>query len=155
MYRRILDIIKLIFKLLRRPGINSTESVACKKSILMWYWFLETLILCEGIEDFRIVMVMCCVWGKDIPIGQHISNMQTIWRRSARVEKVDSFFKNLFFVRHGRLDYCTYLVLTQFQESIYPPPHKPSKNTGSGSMHGASNLKHFWHKRIHQKRGKY
>jgi hypothetical protein len=35
---------------------------------------------CEEIEDFRIVVVMCCVWGKDTIIGQHISNTQTIWQ---------------------------------------------------------------------------
>ncbi len=31
-------------------------------------------IVCEGIEDFRIVDVICCLWGKGIPIGQ------TIWQ---------------------------------------------------------------------------
>jgi hypothetical protein len=41
----------------------------------------------EGIEDFRIFAVICCVWGKDTSIGRHISNTQTIWQLSAGDEK--------------------------------------------------------------------
>jgi hypothetical protein len=31
---------------------------------------LGTWIPCEGIEDFRIVVVVCCVWEKKAPVGQ-------------------------------------------------------------------------------------
>ncbi len=40
-----------------------------------------------GIEDFRIVVVLCCVWGTVTLIGQHISNMQIICQLSARNER--------------------------------------------------------------------
>jgi hypothetical protein len=35
---------------------------------------------CEGIEDFRIVVVILCVWRKDTPNDQHqhISNTNNI-----------------------------------------------------------------------------
>ncbi len=65
----------------------------------MWNWFLETSIPCEGIKGFRIVVVIYCVWGKDAPIGQHISNTQTIWQLSAGDEKsipVQEIFNNLW-----------------------------------------------------------
>ncbi len=52
------------FLLLRIPGIDSTESIPCENSILLWNWFSETSFLCEGIEDFRIVVIIFCVWVK-------------------------------------------------------------------------------------------
>jgi len=53
------------------PGIDSTETIPCEKSILLWNGYLETSIPCEETDDFRIVVDLCCVWEKDI---QHISN---------------------------------------------------------------------------------
>jgi hypothetical protein len=41
----------------------------------------------EGIKDFRIVIVICCVWEKETPSDQHISNTQTSWQMSAGDEK--------------------------------------------------------------------
>jgi hypothetical protein len=41
----------------------------------------------EGIEDFRIVIVICCVWEKETPSDQHNSNTQTSWQLSAGDEK--------------------------------------------------------------------
>ncbi len=54
-------------------AVDATESIPCEKSIALWNWFLETKIPCEGIEDFRIVVVICCVWRKGTPFGQHIT----------------------------------------------------------------------------------
>jgi hypothetical protein len=60
-----------IFKLIRAQGIDSMVFIPCEKSICLLNGCLKTSIPCEEIEDFRIVVVLCCVWGKDI---QHISN---------------------------------------------------------------------------------
>ncbi len=46
---------------------------------------MDTRLACEGIEDFRIA-VCDMLWGgggEANPIGQHISNMQTIWLLSS------------------------------------------------------------------------
>jgi hypothetical protein len=78
---------------------------------------LEDIVPCEEIEDFRIVVSISCVWGKDTPIGQHISNMQTIWQLLAGDEKSISAFKmNILWVM---ADSISYLVPTHFQESIF------------------------------------
>jgi hypothetical protein len=44
----------------RFHGIDS-----CEESILLWNLFLEAAIPCEGIEDFRIIIVIYCVWEKE------------------------------------------------------------------------------------------
>ncbi len=38
----------------------------CEESILLWSLFLEAAIPYEGIEDFRIAIVICCVWEKGL-----------------------------------------------------------------------------------------
>ncbi len=93
-----------ILKLLRTPGIDSSESIPCEKSIPLWNSYLETSIPCEGIEDFWIVVVMCCVWGKDTTIGQHISNTQ-LW---AGDEKAISASK--IYILWDMADLIPYLV---------------------------------------------
>ncbi len=45
------------------PHIDSTESILVEKSISLLNGFLETSIQYEDIEDFRIVVVICCVWS--------------------------------------------------------------------------------------------
>ncbi len=42
---------------------------------------------CEGIEDFGIVIAICCVGEKETPNDQQISNTQTIWQLGAGDEK--------------------------------------------------------------------
>ncbi len=122
-----------IFKLLRTPGIDSTESIPCEKSIMMWNWFWETSIPCEGIEDFRsFVVIICCVWGRT-PL-QYCFRFPTFKQFcSCRQgdEKLISAFKNI--ILWGKADSIPYLVPTQLQKTIPPPPPKKnlSKNTGS------------------------
>ena len=89
---------------------------------------LEDIVPCEEIEDFRIVVIISCVWGKDTPIGQHISNMQTIWQLSAGDEKSVPALKINIFMWHGRPD--------SILDSYSIPgnrflPRNTSKNTGS------------------------
>ncbi len=57
----------------------------------------QASILCEEIEDFRIV-VICCVWGKDTPVGQHISNMQYLVLTNSRNRFSHNPSKNTGFV---------------------------------------------------------
>jgi hypothetical protein len=64
---------------------------------------LEALSPCEGTEDFRTVIVICCVRGKDTPIDQKISNMQTIWELLATWDEKLIPALNLFW-DIGRLD---------------------------------------------------
>jgi hypothetical protein len=53
---------------------------------------------CEGIEDFRIVIGICCVWEKvETHIDQHISKTQTIWQLSAGDEKTNPAKKVTFY----------------------------------------------------------
>ncbi len=49
------------------PGIDSTESIPCEKSIPLLDYFLEALILREGPEDFRTDAVICYVMGEGHP----------------------------------------------------------------------------------------
>ncbi len=53
------------FKLFRTPDIDSAELIRCEKSIPLCNWFLEASMPCEGIEDFRIVIILCCAWEKE------------------------------------------------------------------------------------------
>ncbi len=69
---------------------------------------METSIACEEIEDFWIVVVMYCVWGKDTAIGQHISNTQTIWQLWAEDEKI---FASKIYILWDMADLIPYLVL--------------------------------------------
>ena len=55
-----------------------------------------------------------CVWMKDIPIEQHISNTQTIRQLSAGDKKSILALK-LIFMEHVRLNLNSYLIPTQFQ----------------------------------------
>jgi len=79
---------------------------------------METMISCEEIEDFRIVSVICCVWGKDTSIGQHT---QTIWQLSAGD---DSCFKNEHFTGHSRLDSILGSYSIPGIDSPTPSPHQ-------------------------------
>jgi hypothetical protein len=63
------------------------------------------------------------VWGKDSPIGQHISNVQTIWQLSAGNEKSVPALKINIYVDIA--DSIPYLVPTQFQELIFSPITRP------------------------------
>jgi hypothetical protein len=92
----------------------------------LWNWFSETSIQCKGIEDFTIVVVICCVCVKDTHIGQLISNMQIIWQVSAEDEKSIPDLKNNLFLDIA--NFISYLVATQFLNFT---SHNPSKNTGS------------------------
>ncbi len=84
---------------------------------------LEDIVPCEENEDFRIVVSISCVWGKDIPIGQHISNMQPIWQLLAGDEKSIPALKiNILWAMY---DSISYLVPTHFQESIFLPITRP------------------------------
>ncbi len=102
------------------------ESIPCEKLVSLWNRFLETKIPCEGIEDFRIVVVICCVWGYRTytSIGQHIFNTQTIWQLSAGDYKSIPALK--IYILWNTTNSIPYLGPTQFQESIYP--QTPSKN---------------------------
>jgi hypothetical protein len=40
----------------------------------LWNGLLEAWISCEGIQECKIVIVKICVWGKNTPIDQNISN---------------------------------------------------------------------------------
>jgi hypothetical protein len=95
--------------------IDSPESIPCDKSIQLWNWFLETSSSCEGIEDFRIVVVIWCV-KEDIPFGQPICNTQTILQLSAGDEKSISELK--IYILWDMANSIPYSVPTQFQESI-------------------------------------
>jgi hypothetical protein len=76
-------------------GIDSAESIPWEKLIPLRNLLLDTSIPCERIKDFRIVVVIvCCVWEKETPFGQHISNTQTIWQLSAGDEKSIPDIKN-------------------------------------------------------------
>ncbi len=80
---------------------------------------MEAQIPCEGIEDFRIVVIICCVWRKNTPIGQHISDTQTIGQLSAGDEKSIPALKiNIFW---DMADSILYFVPTHFKESLLPP----------------------------------
>jgi hypothetical protein len=78
---------------------------------------LEDIIPCEEIEDFRIVVIISCVRGKDTPIGQHISNMQTIWQLLAGDEKSIPALK--IYILWSMSHSIPHLVPTHFQESIF------------------------------------
>jgi hypothetical protein len=75
---------------------------------------LEDIVPCEEIEDFRIVVSISCVWGKDTPIGQHISNMQTIWQLDEK--SIPALKINILW---SMSDSIPHLVPTHFQESIF------------------------------------
>jgi len=75
---------------------------------------LEDIVPCEEIEDFRIVVIISCVWGKDTPIGQHISNMQTIWQLDEK--SIPALKINILW---SMSDSIPHLVPTHFQESIF------------------------------------
>ncbi len=87
-------------------------------------------------EDFRTVTIICCVWGKDTHIDHHISNTQTLVLVLVLVVvgRVEMSIPVLKILKINFLWDMTnsiqYLVLFQFQKSIYLP-HNPSKNTGS------------------------
>jgi hypothetical protein len=84
---------------------------------------LEDIVPCEEIEDFRIVVIISCVWGKDTPIDQHISNMQTIRQLLAGDEKSIPALKiNILW---SMSDSIPHLVPTTFQESIFLPLTRP------------------------------
>jgi hypothetical protein len=57
---------------------GTQASIPCEKSIPLWNGFVEASIPFEDIEDFRIVIVICCVREKETPNDQHISNTETI-----------------------------------------------------------------------------
>jgi hypothetical protein len=67
---------------------------------------------CEGAEDFRIVIVLCCVWGKDTSFDQthiqHAKNKADV----GRGYKVDSCFKKLYL--WDMADSIPYLLPIQF-----------------------------------------
>jgi hypothetical protein len=84
---------------------------------------LVTSIQCEGNEDFRIVVVICCVWGNDTPIRQNLSNTQKIWQLSEGDEKPIPALKiNILW---DMADSIPYFVPTQFQKSIFIPITRP------------------------------
>jgi hypothetical protein len=61
-------------------SLNFAESIPCEKSFLLWNWFLEASMPCEGIEDFRIVIIfLYVVLGRRRPHWsthcQHANNM--------------------------------------------------------------------------------
>ncbi len=84
---------------------------------------LEDIVPCEEIEDFRIVVSISCLWRKDTPIGQHISNMQTIWQLLAGDEKSIPVLK--INILGSMSDSIPHLVPTHFQESIFLPITRP------------------------------
>jgi hypothetical protein len=73
--------------------------------------------------------------GRSLPIGQRISDRQTIWQLSTGDEKLIPALKiNSFW---DMADWISYLVPTQSQELITPPPpspHNPSRNIGSAFL---------------------
>ncbi len=66
----------------------------------------------EEIEDFGIVIVICCVWEKETPNDQYISNTQTIWQLLAGDGKSISALK--IYIWWDMSYSISYVVPTQF-----------------------------------------
>ncbi len=78
-------------------------------------------------DDFKIVIIICWVWGKNTPIYQHISNTQTIWHCQQGL-KSRSLLKKLTFHGTWLTRFHTWFILSS-RNRLFSP--NPSKNTGS------------------------
>ncbi len=108
------------FKLLRSPGIDSTESIPCEKSFPMWNWFLKSSIQCEGIEYISRVVVVICG-------GQHFLTRQKY--DSCRQGKKSRFLiKKLTFYGKWPTRFHTRHIPNSSNQFF---PHNPSKNSCS------------------------
>ncbi len=83
---------------------------------------METLISCEGIDDVRIVIIVCIVWGKDLLVNTFPTRRHMAAVGNGR--KVNSCLKNLHFTGLG-----SYSI-----PGINFFPHYPSKNTGTDTL---------------------
>ncbi len=99
--------------------------------------FSQTSIPCEGIEDFRIVDVICCVWGKELTIDQHIltRNANNRFQLSAWDEKPIPALKKTFYGTRPTLFHTWFLLYSQSTEITRGPPELVQHFRLWGSSH--------------------
>ncbi len=85
-----------IFKLLRTPGIDSTESIPVRNQFCyeIYSWRQRFHVKELKVSELSSSYVVC---GRRHSYGQHIFNPQTIWQLWAGVEKSISALKIKFF----------------------------------------------------------
>ncbi len=96
------------------PGIDSTESIPSEKWIPLWNLFLEASISCEGIADFIIVIVTCCVYVVE---GHPCWSTTHFQQANNTYGSCRQRMKSLFLLWKVNI--------------LYFSPHNQSKNTGS------------------------